>query len=67
VEAVVNLPPTLEAAMLAMGKDTLPRFIEHLNGGTSADWLSGWLTRMGTPVSATTIRTYRRAAKQKGE
>lgn len=40
-------------------------FKNHLLGGTSADWLSHWLGLAGTPVSATSIRNYRRAL-QKG-
>lgn len=51
--------------------DTLPpeaqvRFHEHIAGGTSAEWLSNWLRRIGQPVSATTIKTYRRTSKQNG-
>ncbi|MCX5236263.1 hypothetical protein OG824_13740 [Streptomyces prunicolor] len=38
----------------------------HLLGETSADWLSTTLRRFGHDVSATTIRTYRRAIRQEG-
>lgn len=62
----MNLPPTLEAALLALSPEAQGRFIEHLKGGTSADYLADWLARSGKPVSASTIRTYRRATKQKG-
>jgi hypothetical protein len=33
----------------------------HLLGSTSAEWLSRTLTAFGFPISATTIRTYRRS------
>ena len=48
--AIDTMPPAMRA-----------RFLEHLDGGTSADYLAGVLKRYGQPVSATTIRTYRRA------
>lgn len=35
--------------------------MQHLAGDTSAEWLSSVLTDAGYPVSATTIRTQRRA------
>jgi hypothetical protein len=34
--------------------------VEHLLGGTSADWLAEALTEHGAPVGATTIKAYRR-------
>jgi hypothetical protein len=34
--------------------------VEHLLGGTSADWLAETLTEHGAPVGATTIKAYRR-------
>ncbi|WP_394615861.1 hypothetical protein JNUCC0626_40015 [Lentzea sp. JNUCC 0626] len=37
----------------------------HLLGGTSADWLAELLREAGRAVSASTIRTYRRALHQK--
>lgn len=39
----------------------------HLLGGTSAEWLSSTLSRFGFPVSATTIRTYRRSIRESPE
>jgi hypothetical protein len=35
----------------------------HLLGATSAEWLADLLTRHRLPISATTIRTYRRTLK----
>jgi hypothetical protein len=40
--------------------------VPHLLGQTSADWLSSILRIHGHDVSATTIRTYRRALRQEG-
>lgn len=56
-------PPSLNAALVRMPFRTRNAFLQHLEGGTSADLLADWLRRYGTPVSATTIRTYRRARK----
>ncbi|MEU7905909.1 hypothetical protein [Actinoplanes sp. NPDC049118] len=52
--------PKLRDAWTAMNTDMRAAFLPHLVGGTSADYLADWLTRNGTPVSASTIRTYRR-------
>jgi hypothetical protein len=41
-------------------------FRPHLLGSTSAEYLADWLTRNGTPVSASTIRTYRRRLRRDG-
>ncbi len=57
--------PKLRDAWSAMEDEARVRFAEHLLGGTSADWLSSLLNEHGLPVSATTIRNYRRAL-QKG-
>lgn len=32
----------------------------HVEHGTPASWLADWLARWGSPVSATTIKEYRR-------
>lgn len=54
--------PKLRAAWEAMSQERREAFLPHLLGGTSANWLSNWLTRAGTPVGATTIKDYRRTA-----
>ena len=36
---------------------------KHLLGGTSAEWLATILTGEGYPISASSIRAYRRAVK----
>ena len=56
----------LRAAYDAMTEVTRAAFRPHLLGDTSAEYLAGWLTRHGTPVSASTIRTYRRSLRQAG-
>lgn len=53
--------PRLKAAWDAMNDATRAAFLPHLLGTTSAEYLADWLHRAGTPVSASTIRTYRRA------
>lgn len=54
-------PPVLQAALARHDAERRKAFIDHLTGGTSADYLAGWLARAGTPVGATTIKTYRRS------
>ncbi|MEU4155668.1 hypothetical protein [Actinoplanes sp. NPDC026670] len=56
-----NAGPKLAAAWAAMSLDERDAFWAHLAGDTSAEWLSDLLTRHGTPVSASTIRAYRRS------
>lgn len=53
--------PKLVAAWAAMSLDERDAFAGHLLADTSAEWLSDLLTRHGTPVSASTIRAYRRS------
>jgi len=66
-EAIAGLPgrpgPKLAAAWTAMDAAKQAAFRPHLLGTTSAEYLAGWLTRAGTPVSTTTIRTYRRSLR----
>lgn len=54
-------PPVLAEALSQHDAERRQAFIAHLLGGTSADYLSGWLKRAGTPVGATTIKSYRRS------
>ena len=54
----------LRDAFDAMTTEKQAAFLPHLLGDTSAEYLAGWLTRHGTPVSASTIRTYRRSLRQ---
>jgi hypothetical protein len=65
-----NLPGApgrrLRAAWDAMTDPVRVAFAAHLLGDTSAEYLAGWLTRAGTPVSASSIRTYRRSLRQDG-
>ena len=56
--------PRLRDAFDAMTTETRAAFLPHLLGETSAEYLAGWLARHGTPVSASTIRTYRRSLRQ---
>lgn len=50
----------LAEAVEGLGEDRRQAILPHLYGGTSADWISDWLTRAGHPVSATTIKRWRR-------
>ena len=56
-----EVPPVLVEALHKHDAERRAAFINHLLGGTSADYLSGWLKRAGTPVGATTIKSYRRS------
>ncbi|MFI5840515.1 hypothetical protein ACIA8K_12485 [Catenuloplanes sp. NPDC051500] len=51
----------LRAAFEQMDRDERSAFLDHLLADTPAEWLSDLLTRHGTPVSASTIRSYRRS------
>lgn len=57
---------TLQAIWDAMSGFTRAAFRPHLLGDTSAEYLSDWLRRHGSPVSASTIRAYRRSLRQTG-
>ena len=37
--------------------------VEHLLGGTSANWIAATLTSEGYPIGSTTIRFYRQSVK----
>lgn len=54
------MPPVLSKALSKVGPEASEAFIEHLRGGTSANYLSDWLRRAGHPVSATTLKDYRK-------
>lgn len=41
--------------------------LNHLNGGTSAEWLASVLTDAGYPIGATTIKQYRRKMRAANE
>lgn len=58
--------PKLKEAWEALPWPWRPAVREHLLGGTSAEFLSAWFERFGHPVSASTIRTYRRSLRQGG-
>lgn len=58
-----NPGPRLRAAVDAMSEPTRRAFLAHLIGATSAEYLADWLTRAGTPISASTLRTYRRTLR----
>lgn len=40
--------------------EALEPLLDHLQGGTSAEWLAETLTEAGAPIGATTIKAYRR-------
>lgn len=54
--------PKIRAAFEAMSEAERKAFIDHLINTTSAEWLSKVLTDHGHPISASSIRTYRRSA-----
>ncbi|MFD6636798.1 hypothetical protein ACFWDN_13385 [Micromonospora chalcea] len=55
----------LEVAIAGMTDAFRRAFVRHLEGETSAEYLSDWLERYGTPVSASSIRAYRRAQSRR--
>lgn len=55
------MPNVLATALAHIGQPATEVFLQHLRGGTSADYLSDWLKRCGAPVSATTLKKYRRS------
>ncbi|XVV02739.1 hypothetical protein ACQPW3_36115 [Actinosynnema sp. CA-248983] len=58
--------PTLRALWDGLTSDQRTALRPHLLGDTSADWLTAVLREHGLTVSASTIRNYRRATRQKG-
>ena len=61
-----NALPGRPGARLAATWNALPEqhrtaLRPHLLGTTSADYLADWLGRAGHPISASTLRTYRRS------
>lgn len=54
------MPQVLQSALNAIGEPGATSFLAHLKGGTSANYLSNWLKRAGHPVSATTLKAYRK-------
>lgn len=54
-------PPTLGALWEALSGDVKAAALPHLLGDSSADWLARTFTKAGHPISASTIRTYRRS------
>lgn len=59
-----TVPPVLREALSRHDAERRKALIEHLLGGTSADYLAGWLKRAGTPVGPTTIKAYRRSLRE---
>lgn len=53
-------PPVLSEALEKHSTDRREAFMQHLLGGTSANYLADWLKRAGTPVGSTTIKDARR-------
>lgn len=62
--AGIEAPPRLSAALEAMSETARAAFMEHLSGGTSADWLAEECKRAGIQLGATTIKNYRRTLRQ---
>ncbi|MCY0933601.1 hypothetical protein [Streptomyces sp. H34-S4] len=58
--------PTLIDIWSDLTEEEREALAPHLIGETSAEWLSSILRMHGHDVSATTIRTYRRALRQEG-
>ncbi len=65
-ETVSRPNSKLQVALDAMSDAIRVAFMRHLDGDTSAEYLSDWLERAGTPVSPSSIRTYRRTVRRSG-
>jgi len=53
----------IDVALMSVGVEAREAFLSHLHEGTSASWLSDWLTRAGHPVGATTLKDFRRKVR----
>ena len=58
--------PSLEEIWGALSEDERAALRPHLLGETSADWLANVLREHGHNISASSLRTYRRALRQTG-
>lgn len=54
----------VEAALAALGPDFREPVLEHIRGGTSAEWLADWFKRAGFPVGASSIKRYRKKVRR---
>lgn len=54
-----NSYPSIEAAFAGIGGEATTAFLEHLDGGTPAAYLTDWLKRAGHPVSTTVLKDFR--------
>jgi hypothetical protein len=61
-----NVPAKLAEAIEPLPASAQESFLAHLVGGTSSEYLAGWLKRMGSPVGSTTLKQYRRNLKEIG-
>jgi hypothetical protein len=59
-------PPSLDQLWGNLSPRQKAALLPHLTGNTSADWIAQTLTIGGHRLSASTIRTYRRAIRQNG-
>lgn len=66
VELPGTVPPKIRETWAQLSTVEQRALLPHLLGGTSADYLAGWLNRNGTPVGATTIKGYRRSLQEQG-
>lgn len=54
-------------ALAKMDEETRTAFLAHLDGGSSANWLSDWLERFGSPISPTTLKACRKQRRKERE
>lgn len=64
--ADIVLTGRLAGIALELDDTTYAALMEHLESGTSAEWLAETLSGAGYPVSASTIRTQRRSWQATG-
>lgn len=53
----------VDEVLSEVGEEARNALLAHLEGGTSANWISDWLKRAGHPVGPTTLKEYRRRLK----
>lgn len=57
----------MEAVLSSLGEEASSAFMDHIKGGTSARWLTEWLSRAGHQVGYTTVKDFRKKVLSVGK